>query len=349
MSGEDLSKALQVLPHITKALINQTDGNKRTLDTAPSPTSRDAGALARLGTCYRILDGQSVGIRKPALLNAVRLRQARNRCRAALRRAPGLAEAEAGLAMVDALEGDAEAAKARLTRIKDHPGFLAYYEIARFWVLAKHFTTQQAIDSLETAVKKNPGFLLGRGYLGEALSVSGRHKEALGAFQAYLDAVPNQPFVMTRIGHELAKLDRHAEAIRITREALDLDPTNAETRLERGSRFIDAGRFGDAIEALDALASEPGSRGEVHLRLGYAYLKTGRMAEAVVSFKNAIARATAPTEWRTRGRAHYDLAKAYGRLGDREQSFAALREAVDSGFQSPKRFQTDPDLEELRK
>lgn len=97
-----------------------------------------------------------MGILQPDLLNEVRLKQAANRCRAALRRAPGPAEAEAGLAMIEALEGDAEAAKVGLTRIKDDPNFLPYYWIARFWILAKFYEPELAIESLKASIERKP-------------------------------------------------------------------------------------------------------------------------------------------------------------------------------------------------
>ncbi len=348
VSAPTLAAAIASLPEAVRRLLNATDDGKRTYAAPMTPATARPDALARLGTCYRMLNDQSVGIRRPALLNDERVFQAGNRCRAALRREPQLAEAEAGLAMVDALEGRAEDAKARLARIKDHPGFLAYYWIAKFWVLAKFFSPSQAVDALKTATERDPGFMLGRGYLGEALSVMGNHEEALRVYRAYLSRVPEQPFVMTRIGHELARLGRHEAAIAASRRALRIDPDNAEARLQLGSRLIDGRQYDEAIGVLGGLVQDIDARGEIYLRLGFAQLRAERLSDAERSFRTALDKATEPQEWKTRGRAHYDLAKVHARQNKLDLAFSDLKNAVQAGFQAPDVFRNDPDLAALR-
>ena len=346
--GPTLDAALAALPAEIVRLLEASDGRKRKLAGPVSPATDRPDALARLATCYRMLDQQSVGIKKPALLNEVRLAQAANRCRAALLRVPDLAEAEAGLAMVEALRGDVEAAQALLAENRDNAAFLDYYWIAKFWVLAKFFTPEQAVEALEQAVTRNPGFMLGQGYLGESLSALGQHKRALAVYRTYLNRVPNQPFVMSAMGHELAKLGRHEEALELTKQALALDPSNVETRLELGSRLIDAKRYVEAAGALAELVAETRARGEVYLRLGYAYLKADRLDDAKDAFERAIERAIDPAEWRTRGRAYFDLAKTYARQDEPERAFEALVGAIDAGFQRPSIFSKDADLAVLK-
>lgn len=346
--GPTLAAAIGALPDAVRTLLNATDGGRRAYTAPMTPATAQPEVLARLGTCYRMLNDQSVGIRKPALLNDERVFQAGNRCRAALRREPELAEAQAGLAMVDALEGRADDAKARLARIKDHPGFLAYYWVAKFWVLAKFFSPAQAVDALKAATERDPGFMLGRGYLGEALSVMSQHEQALSVYRAYLARVPEQPFVMTRIGHELARLGRHEAAIEASRKALRIDPDNAEARLQLGSRLIDGKRYDEAIDVLDGLVKNVDARGEIYLRLGFAQLRAQRLADAERSFRTALDKATEPQEWKTRGRAHYDLAKIHARQNKLDVALSDLKNAVDAGFQAPDVFVNDPDLAALR-
>ena len=346
--ASSLKKTIGALPEAARALINSADDGQRAYRTPIAPHTDRPDVLARLATCYRMLNAQSVGIRKPALLNDDRVFQAGNRCREALRREPTLVDAEAGLAMVDALQGRVDEAKTRLGKIKDHPAVLPYYGIAKFWVLAKFFSPGQAIEALRTAIAQDPGFMLARGYLGEALSVLGAHKDALDAFQAYLARVPEQPFVMTRIGHELARLGRHNEGIAITRKALAIHPSNAETRMQLGSRLIDGHQFNEAAEILDRLVQDTDARGEIYLRLGYAQLQRNRLPEAERAFRTALDKATAPQEWKTRGRAHYDLAKVHVRQKKLDLAFADLGRALDAGFYSASTFKTDDDLEPLR-
>lgn len=349
VTAATLAEAIRAIPDAMLRLVNGADSGNRSYGSVVTPRTDNPDALARLGTCYRILNDQSVGIRRPALLNDVRVAQAGNRCRAALRLAPDLVEAEAGLAMVDALEGRAEEAKARLASIKDHPSFLAYYWIAKFWVLAKFYSPEQAIEALREAIDRNPSFMLGRSYLGEALSVMGRHEAALEVYKAYLKRIPDQPYVLQRLGHELSRLKRHKAALKVTQKALDADPDNAETRLQYGSRLIDAGRFAAAIDVLSGLVNDIDARGEIHLRLGYAQLEADRLGDAEEAFRRALDKATAPQEWRTRGRAHYDLAKLHARQNKLDEAFADLANAIDAGFKAPELFRKDQDFKSMRR
>ena len=349
VSAPTMAAAIAQLPDALLQLVNAIDDGQRAYAASPQPRTDRPDVLARLATCYRLLNQQSVGIRKPALLNDVRVYQAGNRCRAALRKVPNLAEAEAGLAMVDALEGRADEAKARLAKLKKEPGFFAYYWIAKFWVLAKFFSPQQAVEALKTAVDRHPGFMLAQSYLGEALSVMGEHEAALAAYRRYLSHIPNQPFVMARIGHELARLGRHKEAIAMTQKALEHDPNNAEIRLQLGSRFIDHAKFKAAIDVLSNVINDIEARGEVYLRLGYAHLRVDQFAEAERAFRQAIEAATATEEWRTRSRAYYDLAKLHARQSRIDDAFEDLSKAVDEGFQSFEKIENDHDLAPLRK
>lgn len=349
VSADTLEAAIAEVPAQVLKIIEKLEPRGRSLEQPLSPSSNKPDALARLGTCYRILNRQSVGILKPPLLNERRLYQAQNRCRAALRFEPNMAAAEAGLAMAEALDGKAKAASERLLLLRYNKAFLPYERIARFWLLAKTESPEVAIIALRTAVEAQPGFLLGLSYLGDALSALGRHQESLRAYRRYLSAVPNEPYLMARAGHELARLGRFEKAVATTEKALELDPNNAYTILELSGRLIDAGQLKDAIEWLKPLSERPDATGEVHLRLGYALMETDQLDAAEVALNTALERATHPSEWRTKGRVYYDLAKIWARRRNSDRAVAALRQAIDAGFQRPDIFRVDRDFVPLRR
>src|SRR6185436_646275 len=100
-----------------------------------------------------------------------------------------------------------------------------------------------------------------------------------------------------------------------------------EARLELASRFIDANKLEDAKKMLDVLAKAPDARGEVFLRLGYIYLLQNKLEDAERFCTQASERAQKGREWRTRGRARYDLAKIALRRGDKDKALDELEHA----------------------
>src|SRR2546429_8581570 len=101
-------------------------------------------------------------------------------------------------------------------------------------------------------------------------------------------------------------MGKHHEAIKKSQEALSLEPKSLKSReasLQLASRYVDAGDLNDAIAILEQIAQDEHARGEEILRLGWAWYLKGQSETARSLFEKAIARASAPGEWRTRGRA----------------------------------------------
>jgi hypothetical protein len=68
--------------------------------------------------------------------------------------------------------------------------------------------------------------------------------------------------------------------------------------------------------------------------LGYAYQLKGDAAKAKGLYENAIAKATGPGEWRTRGRAYYDVALLEVKAGAKDKARDAMRESMKTGFKA---------------
>lgn len=84
------------------------------------------------------------------------------------------------------------------------------------------------------------------------------------------------------------------------------------------------------------------SRAESLADSGYALLELGRFDEAIALMKES--RSIFPAScW-----AHYNLACAYSRSGDRSAALAELRRSVDAGWDNYGHMEGDPDLAPLR-
>jgi tetratricopeptide (TPR) repeat protein len=309
-----------------------------------TPVTSNEEALLEYAGCHRILIEQPIGIQTPTLLDVRRIDSAIRQCKEALKNDPAFADAKAALGFLYALAEDQKQAEKHLAMVKDEKAFLPMYWIGKFWVVSRYHDIDAAIRTLEAGIDTHPGFLLARGYLGDSLVALARYEAALAAFQKYLELTPNQPWVMGRIGYVSSKLGKVDEAIAWTNKGLRISPSDSELLLEMASRHVDGKKLDDAITILQRLVAEGHARGEVHLRLGYAYLQKGRLPDAERELHMAITDSTQLSEWRTRGRARYDLAKMWMQTGVPGNALRQLRMAVEEGYRDRAVFESDPDF-----
>jgi tetratricopeptide (TPR) repeat protein len=355
VAGKDLITALAELPKTAMGMLGKAGAYEgapkeaRADLTRPprTPVTTNPGALLEYAACYQVLIRQPIGVRDPVVLDPAIIEEAVKHCEAAKKLDPGLLDARAALGLAYALKGDQPGAERELAGVKNAPVFLPAYWIAKFWLLSRYYDNRLAVDTLRQTIAEHPGFLLARGYLGDAYNALGRYQEGLEVYQAYLDAIPDQPFVMSRIGYSLARLGRFDEAIDWNERALKITPGDSEISLELAGRYLDAGRLKDAQALLKQIVSEGNARGEVYLRLGYGELLLGDEAASEKAILKAIKVADTPAEWRTRGRARYDLAKLEVRHGDTNAAVEELMLAISEGYLDPMAIERDPDVKQL--
>jgi tetratricopeptide (TPR) repeat protein len=296
----------------------------------PSSTSEEA--LKSVGRCYATVLRQPLTVDTPSVLDAAELEQAVSDCRAAQTADPKLSFAAATLALAQAIIGaDADATKT-LQALAATDDSLELYTLARFWLLTRYQSNEAGIAYLRDVLKKHPGELLARTYLGETQLSVGAFADAEATFREALVLAPSSPFFFDRLSKALARQDKHEPAIAAAKKALELAPTSREARLELGSRLIDAGNPTAAVEQLKPLAELTGARGEHLLRLGWAHWLVGNGDEAAASFQKALDASNGAGDWRTRGRAFYDLALVEAKRGRKDAARVALRASVQTGL-----------------
>lgn len=347
VSAGDQLTVLRKAQKATVALLREA-GVKGKVAPRMTPAATSLGSLLDYAACYRVLVRQPLGVREPTLLETDVVEQAVRHCERAATNDLGFVDARAALGFAYAMAGYEERAERFLITVKDAPVFLGFYWLGKFWMLNRYYDREQAVASLRDVVAKQPGFLLARGYLGDALNVMKRHDEALAVFKDYLASVPDQPFVMGRIGYTLSKLGKTDEAIDWTKKALRIAPTDSELLLELASRLVDAKQFAEAEVILRRMVADGGARGEVHLRLGYAMMLQGKYGPSETEFHRAIAKSRRLSEWRTRGRARYDLAKLWMKQDVPDNAIRQLRLAVEEGFRAFDVFNADSDFAALK-
>jgi tetratricopeptide (TPR) repeat protein len=350
-TGSTLMDALNAMPGPLVTLLEGT-GRVAELEAPPidrvGPVTDSEEALLEYSACSVALMAQPLGLKNPIVIDDAVLTQSEELCRAALKQDADFEDPHAELALIAALRGDQKTAEKELAQARSEESFNSSYWLAKFWVLSRFYDVDLAIETLKNAIDAHPGFMLGRGYLGEALVALGNAEASEKAFRNYLAAAPRQSWVMGQIGYALAKQREYEEAIAWTEKGLRTRPGDAELLLQLASRFIDSGRYAEAVTLLKRVVSEGGARGEVHLRLGYAYLKLGKLNEAEREMRTAILKADGSAEWRTRGRARYNLAQLWLESGSPSNAMRQLRMAVREGFKDRAALE-NPKMAPLRK
>ncbi len=309
-------------------------------------TNSDA-ALVSYSRCLSMVLHQPMGIENPVVLNAEALSGAVKDCRAALAADPKFTAAKVALALALAIEGtDAEASKL-LTETGEQDS--ALYWVARFWLVTRYQSPEAGEGLLRKAIEKRPGFLLAQIYLCEMLITLNRPEAALAACNEAAAATPKGVFPLLRVGKALARGGSFDEALKTSQEALALEPKNLKSRaasLQLASRYIDAKKPNDAVNILEQIAQDENARGEELLRLGFAYEQKGDGGAARGLYVRAISKATGPGEWRTKGRALYDLALMDAKAGAKDKAANELRDSMHTGY----RLKTvDPSLTAIAK
>jgi tetratricopeptide (TPR) repeat protein len=308
---------------------------------AAQPGSSNGEALAALGRCYGIVIRQPLGVENPTVLDVTALEGAVAECTRALELDPALRFAQATQALALAILGRDEAAAKALAALGDADDVLEVYTLARFWLLTRYQSNEAGVAFLADVVKRRPGELIARSYLGETQFALGAWADAEKTWRTYVEQAPAAAFGWGRLSKALARQGRHDEAVAAAKKGFAVSPTSAEARLELGSRLLDAGRLQEAQETLEPLAQREPPKGEHLLRLGWAHWLEGELEPARAYFQRAIDVATSPGEWRTRARALYDLALVEAKRGQREAAVQALRGALQGGL---KLKDVDPSL-----
>jgi hypothetical protein len=100
--------------------------------------------------------------------------------------------------------------------------------------------------------------------------------------------------------------------------------------------------WADMVRAYDQLARLRPDDGEAHYRLGYARIFLGHYEAAAPAFERA-----AELDF-MKPSATYNVACCRSRLGDLDGALAALRQALEYGFENRALLKEDPDLANLR-
>ena len=154
--------------------------------------------------------------------------------------------------------------------------------------------------------------------LGDIYRQRGQFDDAQQEYAKALEISPNDPAALMGLASAYfddAKID---QSIQTAQKALALDPADPETNLLMGEAFMTQHKFADAEPfLLKSLRAKPQMLPHVHALLGEAYAADGRTQEAISQIRMGL-------ESDQDGSVHYQLARLYGKTGDKTAEAQAI-------------------------
>jgi tetratricopeptide (TPR) repeat protein len=127
------------------------------------------------------------------------------------------------------------------------------------------------LREIQSAVARN------RTYLADQLMAKGRTAAALSEYQRALQASPQSPVILNKLGRVMIEQNHPEEALVLLKKALDIEPDSANTYVQLGRAYYATKNFKEARVALEeALQINPFHPliyrllGEVYAALGDA-------------------------------------------------------------------------------
>jgi TolB-like protein/Tfp pilus assembly protein PilF len=186
-------------------------------------------------------------------------------------------------------------------------------------------------------------------------------------FKRALDLDPGSLYVHRDYSIFLMALGRHEEAITEMQRAVELDPLSSETHSNFGRILYRARKYEEAITHFNQALELESRNYTAHIRLGDVYAKLGRYDEAITMFEKAaqlrsegmhsarLARVYALMGKQREARqllsqskaGPFDIAGAYVALGDKDEAFRILEQAVGARNSLLVFFKEDPTFDDL--
>jgi len=147
--------------------------------------------------------------------------------------------------------------------------------------------TEEAEAAYRRALALRPSYSEAHNDLGQLLAKTGRHAEALAAFDRALEnMLYKEPYIARcNRGLTLHAMGRRDDGIAEIRAALAVAPSFCKGRRELGRLLVDEGRTKEGLEELSAYARLCGRVPDAHLQLGLARMKAGDLGGAREAFE----------------------------------------------------------------
>jgi len=193
-----------------------------------------------------------------------------------------------------------------------------------------HTYSDLATHASQELAKSAPNSAQAHELNAEAMEMQGKWDEAAKEYEGVLKNYPRFPGIHFRIGRLLLSkpnppADVGEQAKREFEEELEIDPNNAGAEYVLGELARQAQQWGESILHFSRAAKLDAGFGDAYLGWGLALIATKKFSDAVTPLQYAVKFEPANPA------AHYNLALAYSRSGQKENAdreFAIHRQMV---------------------
>ncbi|MGH0033166.1 MAG: protein kinase domain-containing protein [Myxococcota bacterium] len=267
------------------------------------------------------------------------VKEAREYFERALEIAPDQPDALAGLARVQAAQGDRATARTTLARAAaiDTDGVRFEEELARLeddparaaahWVeagrrAAKWLDVDRAAENFETAIETDQASTgRAKAAIGQLEEQLGRPAKARVAYRRAVGGGARTPQVLTALGRTEHRMGDSEAAATALNDALALDPKHRGAKRELSVVYTDTGRAAEAVPLLREVHAIDPSHDETRLTLARALRATGDTQEALALLSGE--------EVRHQSQALFQAAEIQAEQGDLEAARVSLERAVE--------------------
>jgi tetratricopeptide (TPR) repeat protein len=177
-------------------------------------------------------------------------------------------------------------------------------------------------QSLRRAIELGPAYASAHQWLAWVLLAQGRFEDALRSVRKAAELDPLSPVIGCHHAYALELLGRRAEAVEQLKTTLMLNPSFGLAHFHLGCLRLAEGHFEDAVQSLRAAVEASGGR----IGLGYLGEAFG-VAERPDEARAVLARLQ--EDARTQYTSPLDFALVHAGLGEADQVFARLNQALD--------------------
>jgi protein O-mannosyl-transferase len=185
-----------------------------------------------------------------------------------------------------ALAGAAQRWGPRATSARIAAGLILTGGLAALsWSQSRQYADAETLYT--TTLIRNPSCWMARSNLG-TLKLRDKPDEAIASLEEALRLKPDLPEAHNNLGSALLNAGRPREALARFERALQLKPDSSETYNNLGFAFRSMGRLADAITACEHSLQLRPDFAEAHNNLGNALQASGRLDEAMVHYRAAM-------------------------------------------------------------
>ena len=246
----------------------------------------------------------------------------------------------------------------KIRRWGDKKSQLLIFSASQLLLICLLFTGCATTPSVEKVQMAQVHYKLGLAYLTED-----RIQEAFVEFQRSIALNPEDKESLNALGFIYARLEKYSDAISSYKKALMVDPNYSEAHNNLGVTYMKLEQWDEAIKSFQLALKNPlyATPDKAYSNMGFSLYKKGEYLKAMESSKEAIKRSPdfpyplyvlgliyakigknkdaigmfskAVTIAPNYIEAHWELANAYLREGDKKRAIEHFRKVAESGIQ----------------